>query len=257
MTTPLPEDRPVVRLTVNLAPSVADLLTELSTMDGLNVTEGVREAVVCYHDARRGPHPHVRHAVGAPVWCPPAYIPRAAVERLQADFAERSCTITTPGDVVAECLDAAYADAAEHLDKLLAEHPAGPALEVPPSHPWALQPGAPVHEARAAAVRYYEAAVTMSAEIEDTLAPALGFEPYPPGSPGYSPDRVNYVTGDHVAESLALTAARQLTAAREVLATGKHDDACALAKEASAGETCSCWKADLARALDAPAPHIR
>lgn len=187
----------------------------------------------------------------------PGYIPRAAVERLRDEFAERSCTITAPGDVVAECLDAAYADAAEHLDKLLAEHPAavdGPVtmlVDTPTVLPHALREDAHPAEVRAAAVHYYRAAIATAAEVEDTLAPALGFEPYPPGSPGYSPDRVNYATGDHVAESLALMAARQLTAAREVLKAGKHDDACARAKERSAGETCSCWKAALARVLDA------
>lgn len=394
---------PVVELTVRLAPSVAELLTELATMDGLSLTNGVREAVICYHDARRGPHPDVRHAAGVRTWTPPGWVPRGPLEALRADFAEQSCTAVDPGDPLAEALDAAYADAAEHLGKVLDAHPGAdnplrahadavvvdrvnlppvtvtldgdylvqvgdaavpvagvtpderllvdvlaqvavlehartgdvartwstnagddrtrvevpirsyadavvidraalPAVTlgahgdfvmvvrgnhipvdmettradlrasvlarlavlehrranppvivgrpVPPWYPAALQRGAPVADVQDTAVRYYEATLKMSAEIEDTLAPALGFEPYPPGSPGYSPDQVNYVTGDHTAESLALLAARRLRAVSEVLANGRHDDACAMAKP-SAGEVCSCWMADLGRALRA------
>lgn len=117
--------------------------------------------------------------------------------------------------------------------------------------PRALREDASPAEVRAAAAHYYGAAVATSADVEDALAPALGFEPYPPGSPGFSPDRVNYAVGDHVAESLALLAARRLLAVREVLEAGKHDDVCAMGKEASAGERCSCWKAAVTRALGA------
>lgn len=404
MSTAQPDQTPhVVELTVNLAPSVAELLTELATMDGLSLTSGVREAVICYHDARRGPHPDVRHAAGVRTWAPPGWVPRRPLEALRAELAEQSYTAVDPGDPLSEALDAAYADAAEHLGKVLDAHPgtsnplrahadaivvdranlppvtvtldgdylvrvgdaavpvpgvtpderllvdvlaqvavlehartgevarswstdaaddrptvdvpirsyadaividraalpevavgpdgdylmavrgnripvapevtheelrasvlarvavlehrrANPPVRmgrhVPPWYPAALQRGAPVAGVRDTAVRYYEATLKMSAEIEDTLAPALGFEPYPPGSPGYSPDQVNYVTGDHTAESLALLAARRLRAVSEVLANGRHDDACALAKP-GAGEVCSCWMADLGRALRA------
>ena len=46
---------------------------------------------------------------------------------------------------------------------------------------------------------------------EMTLAPALGYELYPPGSPGYSKECPSYVIGDHTSESLMLEAARLLS----------------------------------------------
>ena len=55
---------------------------------------------------------------------------------------------------------------------------------------------------------------------EVTLAPVLGYEPYPPGSPGYTEGRPSYVIGDHTSQSLMLEAARTLTAT----ATPKEDD---------------------------------
>lgn len=69
---------------------------------------------------------------------------------------------------------------------------------------------------------YKRAAVKLNAEIEDTLAPALGFEPYPPGSPGYSEDQVNYITGDHTAESLAFHAAHHLLEQDATLGEIRH-----------------------------------
>lgn len=47
-------------------------------------------------------------------------------------------------------------------------------------------------------------------EAECVLAEALGLPVYPPGSPGYSPDMVNYVTGDHTIVTLADAVARAL-----------------------------------------------
>lgn len=56
--------------------------------------------------------------------------------------------------------------------------------------------------------------------IESKLAPALGYEPYPPGSPGYSPEQTNYATGAHTAATLAGEAARRL---RETCAAAPDD----------------------------------
>ena len=81
--------------------------------------------------------------------------------------------------------------------------------------PRGLRPESTHEETRAAAEHYYRAAVITDAEVHDILAPALGFPEYEPGSPGYSPDRVNYVTGDHVAQSLADMAAGRLVAAHD------------------------------------------
>jgi len=64
--------------------------------------------------------------------------------------------------------------------------------------------------ARDKAEFYHRAAMQQESEIEQTLAPVLGFEAFKPGEPGYSEDQVNYNTGDHVAESLAFAAAAKI-----------------------------------------------
>lgn len=61
----------LVRISVNVAPSVAAAFSELHTMDGLSATDGIREAIICYSEARRGPQPGIKHAIGAPHWTPP------------------------------------------------------------------------------------------------------------------------------------------------------------------------------------------
>lgn len=122
--------------------------------------------------------------------------------------------------------------------------------------PHGLRPESTHEETRAAAEHYYRAAVTTDADVENILAPALGFPAYEPGSPGYCPDRVNYVTGDHVAQSLADMAAGRLVAARAVL---EHYHAESCAADALGEAECTCWKGALRLALDgtAPAPQIR
>jgi hypothetical protein len=65
---------------------------------------------------------------------------------------------------------------------------------------------------------YYRAAIKLNQDIEDTLAPALGFEPFQPGDPGYSEDQVNYVVGDHTSESLAFMARDLIIEQRETIA---------------------------------------
>jgi len=57
---------------------------------------------------------------------------------------------------------------------------------------------------------YKRAALQQECDIEQILAPVLGFEAFKPGEPGYSEGMVNYNTGDHVAESLALAAAAKI-----------------------------------------------
>lgn len=51
--------------------------------------------------------------------------------------------------------------------------------------------------------------------IEDTLSPVLGYEAFNPGEPGYSENQVNWNIGEHVPESLILSAARALVDLRE------------------------------------------
>lgn len=72
---------------------------------------------------------------------------------------------------------------------------------------------APTADRDQAETRYRDAYFALARVVEETLAPALGYLPYPPGSPGYSPDQVNYATGDHTAETLVTEAARRLSAA--------------------------------------------
>lgn len=48
--TPDAEPRPVVRLSVNLAPTVADALKELSEQHGVTLTEGVRRAIIAWRN---------------------------------------------------------------------------------------------------------------------------------------------------------------------------------------------------------------
>lgn len=48
--TPDVEPRPVVRLSVNLAPTVADALKELSEQHGVTLTEGVRRAIIAWRN---------------------------------------------------------------------------------------------------------------------------------------------------------------------------------------------------------------
>lgn len=120
-----------------------------------------------------------------------------------------------------------------------------PDRRVPPRYPFALRTAASRAQLRAAATHYFLAAVGTDTLIDRTLAPALGFRPYAPGEPGHSEDQVNYLNGDHTAESLALAAADRLTAARAVLAQEDHAEACGN----DLGLPCSCWKAPLADAL--------
>lgn len=55
------------------------------------------------------------------------------------------------------------------------------------------------------------------AALEDAFAPLLGYPPYPPGSPGYSPDRVSYVTGEHTGVTLAMEGAKALATAQATI----------------------------------------
>jgi hypothetical protein len=64
---------------------------------------------------------------------------------------------------------------------------------------------------------FKNAAITNESDILDILAKALGYDLYKPGEPGYSPDRDNYVTGDHTAASLALEAARRISEMENIL----------------------------------------
>lgn len=64
---------------------------------------------------------------------------------------------------------------------------------------------------------YKRAALRSESEIHDTLAKALGYPLYQPGEPGFSPDRDNYVTGDHTAASLALEAARRISEMQKII----------------------------------------
>ncbi len=64
---------------------------------------------------------------------------------------------------------------------------------------------------------YKNAAITSEHEIHDILAKALGYPVYEPGEPGYRPDQVNFVTGDHVAASLAIEAARRIAELEKIL----------------------------------------
>lgn len=75
----------------------------------------------------------------------------------------------------------------------------------------------PFVHVRDRALLYYDSYMKSQREIEDTLAPALGYPAYQPGEPGYSEDQVNYVTGDHTAESLAFEAADRIEQLREQL----------------------------------------
>lgn len=79
--------------------------------------------------------------------------------------------------------------------------------EAPVSHAEAIERTERIRNADRYTARE-KALLTEHYEIECLLAEALGYEPYPPGSPGYSPDQVNYVTGDHTAVTLAMEAAR-------------------------------------------------
>lgn len=64
---------------------------------------------------------------------------------------------------------------------------------------------------------YYNAAVSTNNEVHDILAKALGYPLYQPGEPGYSPEQDNYITGDHVAESLAMEAAARIAEMERLL----------------------------------------
>lgn len=44
-----PVERPIVRLSVNLAPDVADVLKKWSKSKGLSITEGVRRAIAVWN----------------------------------------------------------------------------------------------------------------------------------------------------------------------------------------------------------------
>ena len=57
---------------------------------------------------------------------------------------------------------------------------------------------------------YYRAAVTLNSEVHDILAAALHYPVEGPGDPGFSPEQPSYVTGDHVAQSLAAEAADRI-----------------------------------------------
>lgn len=57
---------------------------------------------------------------------------------------------------------------------------------------------------------YYRAAVALNREVHDILAGALHYPVEGPGDPGFSPERPSYVTGDHVAQSLAAEAADRI-----------------------------------------------
>src|SRR5690606_8573364 len=61
------------------------------------------------------------------------------------------------------------------------------------------------------------AALTIEHEVQDILAEGLDYPEYPPGSPGYSPGRTNYITGDHVSQTIAAEAARTIKELRTAL----------------------------------------
>src|SRR5690606_24310278 len=74
-----------------------------------------------------------------------------------------------------------------------------------------------IRELRAQLARWKHAALTIEREVHDLLAEGLGYPEYPPGSPGYSAGRTNYITGDHVSQSLAAEAARTIKELRTAL----------------------------------------
>lgn len=49
-------------------------------------------------------------------------------------------------------------------------------------------------------------------DVIGILAPALGYKPFEPGEPGYSPAWVDWNIGDHTAESLAMEAVTKIEA---------------------------------------------
>ena len=82
---------------------------------------------------------------------------------------------------------------------------------------------------RAQVEHYRRACHEYERDAEVILAPALGYPPFEPGSPGYTEGRVNYSVGDHVAQTLMAEAASRLAEQAEpgpTPADGPEEDFC-------------------------------
>lgn len=79
---------------------------------------------------------------------------------------------------------------------------------------------------------YLQKLIEQEIELEQILAPALGYEPYQPGGPGYNASSVSYNVGDRTGMSLAVEAARKLQSPEadpetvERVMRGIHADQC-------------------------------